>query len=405
MRNFGLLFQRDLLERIRRPAFWILTVIGALGIVVVLLLPFISQKLAGPPSNSIAIVADDEMAPKFVAGLAAAGIETQVLTSEPAEKLLRDKKVVGIVTVTSSDQALPRTEITVRPTADAKAPSRLVNAVEATILRLAIPGQQLEAVRGSIDVTALKPDGRAASDAKKQQTFVFLLLLYMAPLQFGGYVAGSVAEEKHGRLTEVLLLSFTPFQQISARIAAFGVLAAFEIGVWLTAALGVNFLTRQFADLGEAGLELPSAGELSFFALVAMLSYIIYAALNAGLASVISKTEDIGGAVMPLNLLLLFSYLAGVLTIGIEDSAALEVLSFCPPVSGFVMFTRVYLYPVDTWEIVAAIGGLVAFGVAATLLASRLYRNSLLYYGNSPSLKLVLGLLRAGKTTSSVERG
>ncbi len=234
-------------------------------------------------------------------------------------------------------------------------------------------------------------------------SFALSILLFMAIILYGQWVAFSVAEEKNSRVMEVVLAAATPFQLLSGKVVGVGGLALAQyVIVLVPSVIALVFQDRVAALVlgGSGSAELPqglSIPLLVVFGLMFVLGFALYAVLYAGAASLVSRQEDVNQIVAPLTIISVGGYLvasyAGTGLIPI-DSALVVVMSFIPFFSPYLMLTRMGLGVVTPLEVAVAILLLVAFIPVALWFAARLYRSGVLLYGQSPTPRTLLRALR-----------
>ena len=235
-------------------------------------------------------------------------------------------------------------------------------------------------------------------------SFVLAILLFMAIILYGQWVAFSVAEEKNSRVMEVVLAAATPFQLMTGKVAGVGGLALVQYVLVLVPASVVLIFQGQIASrllgAGGASVDLPaglSIGMLVVFGIMFVLGFALYAVLYAGAASLVSRQEDVNQIVAPLTMISVAGYLVatysgtGIIPI---DSPLVVILSFVPFFSPYLMLTRLGQQAVGPVEVVVAILILAAFIPVALWVAARLYRSGVLLYGQRPTPRTLLRALR-----------
>jgi ABC-2 type transport system permease protein len=233
--------------------------------------------------------------------------------------------------------------------------------------------------------------------------FVLSILLFMAIILYGQWVAFSVAEEKNSRVMEVVLAAATPFQLLSGKVVGVGGLALVQYLIVLVASAAVLIFQGQIAAFvfgGPSTVDLPeglSVPLLLLFGVMFVFGFALYAVLYAGAASLVSRQEDVNQIVAPLTIISVAGYLvasyAGTGLIPI-DSPLVVVLSFIPFFSPYLMLTRLGQGAATAPEVVVAIALLVAFIPMALWFAARLYRSGVLMYGQSPTPRTLIRALQ-----------
>ena len=242
--------------------------------------------------------------------------------------------------------------------------------------------------------------------------FVLAIVLFMAIILYGQWIAYSVAEEKSSRVMEVILGAATPFELLAGKVVGVGALALTQyIVVFVPASIALLF-QGQIAALifggsagGTAGIADALASGLSIPLLVAfgvffVLGFALYAALYAGAAALVSRTEDINQIVAPMTLIATAGYLVAVYSsTGLLDpnSTFVVVMAYIPFFSPYLMLSRVGTGIAGPLEVVIAIALLLVTIPIAIWLAARFYAAGVLMYGQRPSLRLMLRVLRGAR--------
>lgn len=234
--------------------------------------------------------------------------------------------------------------------------------------------------------------------------FALTIFIFMAIIIYGQWVAMSVAEEKSSRVMEVVLGAARPIELMSGKVIGVGGLGLVQyVMVFVPAMLAIIFQGQIAAVIlgGDASVELPpglSVPILIAFGVFFVLGFALYATLFAGVASLVSRQEDVSQLISPLILVSTLGYLVAVWSSsGLIplDSPLVVVLSFVPFLTPYLMLTRMTgSAPVAPWEPVVAAIVLALAVVVALWFAARLYSAGVLLYGQKPGLRNLLHALR-----------
>jgi ABC-2 type transport system permease protein len=236
--------------------------------------------------------------------------------------------------------------------------------------------------------------------------FILAIVLFLAIIIYGQWIAYSVAEEKTSRVMEVILGAATPFELLGGKIIGVGGLALTQYAiVFLPTVIAVIFQSQIAAFvLGgtasavslPAGLSVPL---LIAFGVFFVLGFALYSALYAGAAALVSRTEDINQIVAPMTMVSTAGYLAAVWSstgVLAPDSKIIVVMSYIPFFSPYVMLSR-FGAGQATFLDVAIAAVLLALTVPLALwVGARLYAAGVLMYGQRPSVRLLARALRGG---------
>jgi ABC-2 type transport system permease protein len=234
--------------------------------------------------------------------------------------------------------------------------------------------------------------------------FVLSIVLFMAIILYGQWVAYSVAEEKSSRVMEVILGAASPFELLSGKVVGVGGLALTQYAIIFVPALVVLLFQDQIAAavLGQtaaaaslpAGLSVPL---LVTFGVLFILGFGLYAVLYAGAAALVSRTEDINAIVAPMTMISTAGYLVAVWSAtGLisPDSKLVAVMSYIPFFSPYLILSRMGSGTITAPEVIVAVTILAISVPIALWGAARLYAAGVLMYGQRPSLRLMARVLR-----------
>jgi ABC-2 type transport system permease protein len=146
-----------------------------------------------------------------------------------------------------------------------------------------------------------------------------------------------------------------------------------------------------------AGLSIPL---LLAFGVFFLLGFALYAVLYAGAAALVSRTEDINQIVAPLTIVSVAGYLVAVYSsTGLIDakSTFVVVMSYIPFFSPYLMLSRLGAGLATPFEAIIAMVILVVTVPIALWVAARFYAAGVLMYGQRPSLRLMLRVLRGAR--------
>ncbi len=233
--------------------------------------------------------------------------------------------------------------------------------------------------------------------------YAVVILTFMAILTYGNWVAQSVAEEKSGRVMELLITAATPRQLLTGKVLGSGAAGLTQYLAIVVAAV-VGFLANGpiSAALGvgaEAPFSLPAIGPLTLLAFAAffLLGFILYATLYAAAGSMVSRIEDVQQAVGPLIFLAMAGYFASFTALNDPEASWVAVLSMVPFFSPYLMPARMLLTSVNPGEVLVALVLLVATLAAAIWLASRVYSAGVLMYGQRVGIRTIWRATRVSR--------
>ncbi|MEO5987221.1 MAG: ABC transporter permease [Candidatus Limnocylindria bacterium] len=349
--------RREYLFRVRGRAFVITTALLALAIVAVTMVPTLLGALgvADPPTVAIDVQADDittdpvlTVQTALIVGADLSGDPSSppiegdrarvTRTDDPAAaaQAVRDGELDALLTITrDADDELEfeflgsasPTNMTRLLITQASAAIAIADRLE----RAGIDPRQSAELFQPPNFTAVPVD---PDDSRNQEdfggafilTYALVILTFLAILTYGNWVAQSVAEEKSGRVMELLITAATPRQLLTGKVLGTGAAGLTQyVGIVVAAMIGLvanGPISEALGVAGELPFTLPSIGPamLIAFATFFLLGFILYATLYEAAGSMVSRIEDVQQAVGPLIFLAMGGYLASFTALNDPDA-------------------------------------------------------------------------------------
>ncbi len=230
-------------------------------------------------------------------------------------------------------------------------------------------------------------------------TYIMIIMLFMAVMITGQLIATEITAEKSSRVMEIIVTSVSPLKQMWGKILGTFLVAMIQIVV-LVGALVANLTLPHNTDILKSfGFDLSSIDPLLLVYAVFfyLAGFFLYATLFAAVGSIVSRTEDLGQAVMPITMLTLVGFYIAMFGLNQPDSTLMVVCQYIPFFSPFLMFLRIGLAEPAWWEIALSIGILIASILAIGWLSAKIYRVGVLMYGKRPSMKEIVKAMKAYK--------
>ena len=208
---------------------------------------------------------------------------------------------------------------------------------------------------------------------------VFAFLFFFTVFGFGYQIAQSVTEEKQSRVVELLVAAVPVRALLIGKVAGNTLLAVGQIV--LIVAVGLLGL----AASGQGDLIGTVAGASGWFLVFFLLGFTMLSTLWAAAGALAARIEDLQSTTLPLQMLVMAPFFVAVYVT--EPGRWLTLLSYVPFTAPLSMPRRLLLGDAAWWEALLAAGIIAATTAVLVLVASRLYRGSLMRTGSKTSIK------------------
>lgn len=269
---------------------------------------------------------------------------------------------------------------------------------EAQIAALNAP-VQIEAVKSAVEAGQVGNGVGEPSAINYVVVYALIILFFMTITMTGNMIASEVTAEKSSRIMEILITSVSPLAQMFGKIIGMFFIGLLQIFVFaavivINVSLPYNqpILAGFNLDLSQIRVEVLVLG-LIFY----ILGYFLYATLFAAVGSLVSRTEELGQAVMPITMLSLVAFYIGIFSLKSPDSMLLKIGSYIPFVSPVSMIVRIGVGTTPVWEIALSLLILAAAIFLFGWLSAKIYRTGVLLYGKRPTLKELRKAMKAYK--------
>jgi ABC-2 type transport system permease protein len=353
---------REIRAQLRSRALIISTLVFVVMIAAAIVLPGV---FAGSGSDSDAGAPVDESQVTTIAvGPNVTGIEN-----------LQDPQRFKVVAAATNEAAVAQVE-----SGEADAALIATAAAGPTYLPLTIvaessaPDDVIGALTLSPNVSLLKPAPFGPIPTGYIASLVFGLLFLWVAIMFGQTIAQNTVIEKQTRIVEILLAAVPARALMAGKVVGNSLLALGETVILALTALIAVKATGTGDDILDL-LTMPVAWYVVFF----VIGFILLASLFAGVASLVSRLEDVSTAVTPLTFIIMIPYFL-VLFFN-SDAELMQIFSFIPILSTVAMPVRMVEGTAPWWEALISLGILIVTTMASILVGSRVYSYSLLQSG------------------------
>ncbi|WP_028563787.1 ABC transporter permease [Paenibacillus pinihumi] len=258
---------------------------------------------------------------------------------------------------------------------------------------------QIEAAQ--ISVTDNVGTGKTVEQQGLAMGFVYamIIVLFMGIFVTSQMIATEITAEKSSRVMEILVTSVAPLKQMFGKITGMFLVGLLQIVVYIVVFLVNVSLPHNKALLAGWNLNFGDLDPMLYvYALIFYLTgYFLYSTLCAAVGSIVSRTEDLAQAMMPVTMLAMVGFYIGIFGMTAADSTLVKVASFIPFFSPFAMFLRIGLTEPAWWEIVLTLGLLAVTIFVLGWISAKIYRTGVLMYGKRPTFKELRKAMKAYK--------
>lgn len=451
MNKILLVIQREYLTRVKKPSFWVLTIVVPILLAGVYAIPIILA--SRPIEHAHVLLVDDTglFQGQFRSGRDITYHEAGSIDYARRE-LQQHDSLDAIVYIPARETTLPRDAYLYYRsdapslTVQTDAQNQLQEILRNSIL-LDVHGLTPEdyALLTSTHIKLRPQDIETGRDGFLQVKIVVGVLLaflvFMAVFMFGSQVMRGVMEEKTSRIVEVIVCSVKPFQLMMGKVVGIGLVGLTQFALWVLlsgiAVVGVQAsnadlfrqATAHQTEIASKGTEATTqyeaeqaraaeyeAGQgidnsvkeliegltgINFAMLIVLFvfyfvfGYLLYASLFAAAGSLVDNETDSQQFTLPMTVPLILTLLLMPAMVG-QPSGSLSVwLSIIPFTSPVAMLMRIP-FGVPVWQVALSMLLLLITFPLCIWAAAKVYRSAILRYGQKSSWRDVWRFLRIG---------
>ena len=451
MNKILLVIQREYLTRVKKPSFWVLTIVVPILLAGVYAIPIILA--SRPIEHAHVLLVDDTglFQGQFRSGRDITYHEAGSIDYARRE-LQQHDSLDAIVYIPARETTLPRDAYLYYRsdapslTVQTDAQNQLQEILRNSIL-LDVHGLTPEdyALLTSTHIKLRPQDIETGRDGFLQVKIVVGVLLaflvFMAVFMFGSQVMRGVMEEKTSRIVEVIVCSVKPFQLMMGKVVGIGLVGLTQFALWVLlsciAVVGVQAsnadlfqqATAHQTEIASKGTEATTqyeaeqaraaeyeAGQgidnsvkeliegltgINFAMLIVLFvfyfvfGYLLYASLFAAAGSLVDNETDSQQFTLPMTVPLILTLLLMPAMVG-QPSGSLSVwLSIIPFTSPVAMLMRIP-FGVPVWQVAVSMLLLLITFPLCIWAAAKVYRSAILRYGQKASWRDVWRFLRIG---------
>ncbi|MNC20744.1 ABC-2 family transporter protein [compost metagenome] len=229
--------------------------------------------------------------------------------------------------------------------------------------------------------------------------YVLLMLFFLSIMLTGNMIAAEVTAEKSSRIMEILITSASPLNQMFGKVLGVFLVGLLQIAI-IAASIAANLLLPHNSSiLTDFDLDLSqlNVGILVYGLILYILGFFLYALMYAAVGSIVSRTEELGQASMPVMMLGFVNYYIPTFSVSAPDTLLVKIASYVPFTSPLSMLLRIGVGDVAVWEIAVSLVILLVTIFLLGWLAAKIYRTGVLMYGKRPSIKEIRKAMKAYK--------
>lgn len=210
-------------------------------------------------------------------------------------------------------------------------------------------------------------DYEEEDEALMAVSVITVIVMFVAILAYGQWIAYGVLEEKANRVAELILGAITPSRLLAAKMISIGGLGL----VQLIVVGGAGLITA--TTFTEIPIPSVTGSAWAWLIFWFFIGYAFYGSLYAASGSLAADTQDAGSMIAPLNIIPGLGYMVGIISFSAGADTVSRVLSLIPLWTPMLMPGRVAQGLVPPWELAVAIGLMILATVAMVRFAARVY--------------------------------
>jgi ABC-2 type transport system permease protein len=427
MGKIGVIISHEYITRIRNKWFIIGTLLGPVGIALIVTLPVIAAMMVGDGAEGKVAILDRTgiIAADVVASDSSLYEHAGTRNEEMLSRLVREESLQAYVVVPPDILDSGYLVMYSRGGSGMSFEHNVVSDIEPFIVksRLERAGADtavIDLVERGIEMKALKiTDAGVEADSSTASAtigyaagFVIYLLIFL----YGSMVMRGVVEEKVNRIIEVISSSVKPYEMLMGKVVGIGLVGLTQLLAWIVlGSIVVIALVGMFAGqvdvaaisetsqqikgvglsestpvnmmIGDFAIPRLSIVSMLLFVFYFLAGYFIYATLFAAVGSAVDQEADVSQLTFPIMVPVMITVMFIGNVVSAPNSTLSVVLSLIPFFTPILMTVRIVATDVEWWQIALSIILTCGTFFGIVWVASRIYRIGILTYGKKPSLK------------------
>jgi ABC-2 type transport system permease protein len=254
-----------------------------------------------------------------------------------------------------------------------------------------------------VEMSQVSPGGKTRDFTSMYfGALVFVMIVVMSVLGFGGILMRSIIEEKNSRVMEVLISSVSPFQLMMGKIAGLGFANLTQVGIWVVIGL-LLFANRSTLNIpANVGQIIFNPVLIVFFVIYLIIAYIMYSAMFAFIGSICSTDKETQNFMFPVTMSILLPIFIMTYIVQEPESLPTTILSLIPVFTPTMMILRINIMAPETFspgnpvvlEALIGVGLSVLFTIGMVWVTGRVFRMGILMTGKRATFPEILKWIR-----------
>lgn len=416
MNKFWIILLHTYLSKLKSKSFIITTAVTALLIFGVTNIQNIIGFFNKDSKKMIAVIDEtNELLPLLEKQLTTVNnnihLESFTGSIENGEREVKQGQYEGILIISYNEERLPTAVYKAQSITNSDAVFSLQHAMQQA--KVSVATAQIGLTEAEIlqlyeevefEKIALQENAKTEEELNSARGLVYILLfmIYIAVIMYANMIAMEVATEKSSRVMEILISSVSPVKQMFGKILGIALLSITQFTILII--IGYQSIKQNAAQMNSGFFEIIGFENLPISTIVYaivffILGYFLFATLAAVLGSIVSRIEDVQQMVTPMTLLIVAAFMIAMFGLTHPEDIVITVTSYIPFFAPMIMFLRVGMLNIPTWEIAVVIGILIGTIMILALVGARVYKGGVLLYGSSSSIKDIRKAIQLTKRT------
>ena len=417
MREFLLIFKQAFMTKAKTKSFIITTALMIAGVFLFAnmtsIINTVSDMTGGGEDELYVVDESGELISSLTANLEASNSGIVVKTTTDSEKALTEKvtneEIDSFLVIGLDEEKTIQANYTSMSALDFGRSAMITDALqsiqaEIKAEQLSLSTAQLQTLFAPIQFEQHSVSKTTKSEEELSEArglvYILVFLIYFTVIFYSNMIATEVATEKSSRVMEILISSISPVKHMFAKVLGIGTLGLVQmILLGIGGFIAVKTSASNMVDGVSSffGFSNLSISTIIFAVVFFLLGYFLYATVAALLGSLVSRTEDVGQAIMPIMILVILAFMIAIPGLTNPELAFLKYTSYVPFFAPLVMFLRVGMLDLPLWEPLLSIAIMLITIFILGVWGARVYRGGVLMYGPTRSFKDIRKAIQLGK--------